>query len=339
MSNPLESIWNLLFGPGEAEKYQENPAEYLAETGLDECEPAELHELVVMAYEKGPVYQGASVNVGGNQAVGNTTYAAAPAATAPAHSAPPPPPPLDPTLPPQEALEQTINYYITNETTTNVDDRDTNVDSSVNTNVLAEEGSELALDIDTETNTASGDSAVAAGDDAIGNATGDGAISAAGDIDAPVNTGTVDDSILADESNFDGVAVGENNEVINDSTNVATGSGDVSDDDVDIDIDDVSGEVDLSNSNFGQGNTIDQSETNTDSFNTTDSFNETTTDSFNATDSFNEDNDGIDDSFNYQSQVGDESFDHQDVDQSFNDDSLVAEVTAEPDTADAVSEF
>ena len=76
MSNPLESIWNLLFGPGEAEKYQENPAEYLAETGLDEYEPAELHDLVVMAYEKGPVYQGASVNVGGNQAVGTTSYAA-----------------------------------------------------------------------------------------------------------------------------------------------------------------------------------------------------------------------------------------------------------------------
>ena len=85
MSNPLESIWNLLFGPGEAEKYQENPAEYLAETGLDEYEPAELHDLVVMAYEKGPVYQGASVNVGGNQAVGNTSYAAA-APAAPAYS-------------------------------------------------------------------------------------------------------------------------------------------------------------------------------------------------------------------------------------------------------------
>ena len=88
MSNPLESIWNLLFGPGEAQKYQENPAEYLAETGLDEYEPAELHDLVVMAYEKGPVYQGASVNVGGNQAVGATSYAAAPAAAAPAYAAP-----------------------------------------------------------------------------------------------------------------------------------------------------------------------------------------------------------------------------------------------------------
>ncbi len=349
MSNPLESIWNLLFGPGEAEKYQEDPAEYLAETGLDQYEPAELHDLVVMAYEKGPVYQGASVNVGGNQAVGATSYAApaaaAPAYAAPAYSAPPPPPPLDPTLPPAEALEQTVNYYVTNSTTTNVDDRDTNVDSSVNTNVIAEEGSDLELDIDTETNTASGDAAVAAGDDAIGNATGDGAVAAGDDINAPVNTGTVDDSILADESSFDGVAVGENNEVVNDSTNVATGSGDVSDDDVntEVEIQNESGELDLENVNFGQGNSIDDStndsfnETNTDSFNetetNTDSFNETetNTDSFNetATDSFNNDNDGIDDSFNEQSQVGDESFNDQEVEQSFNDESLVAEVELE----------
>ena len=236
-----------------------------------------------------------------------------------------------------------MNYYVTNSTTTNVDDRDTNVDSSVNTNVIAEEGSDLELDIDSETNTASGDAAVAAGDDAIGNATGDGAISAAGDINAPVNTGTVDDSILADESSFEGVAVGENNEVINDSTNVATGSGDVSDDDVNTDVEilNESGELELENVNFGQGNSIDDSTT--DSFNetetNTDSFNETATDSFNetATDSFNNDNDGIDDSFNEQSQVGDESFNDQEVDQSFNDESLVAEV--ELDTADAVAEF
>ena len=162
-----------------------------------------------------------------------------------------------------------MNYYVTNSTTTNVDDRDTNVDSSVNTNVIAEEGSDLELDIDTETNTASGDAAVAAGDDAIGNATGDGAVAAGDDINAPVNTGTVDDSILADESSFDGVAVGENNEVINDSTNVATGSGDVSDDDVntEVQIQNESGELDLENVNFGQGNSIDDS--------TTDSFNET----------------------------------------------------------------
>ena len=34
-------------------------------------------------------------------------------------------------------------------------------------------------------------------------ATGDGAVAAGEDINAPVNTGTVEDSILADESTFD----------------------------------------------------------------------------------------------------------------------------------------
>ena len=58
----------------------------------------------------------------------------------------------------------------------------------------------MDLDIDNETTQASGDGAVAAGDDAKGVATGDNAVAAGDDINAPVNTGTVEDSILADES-------------------------------------------------------------------------------------------------------------------------------------------
>ena len=76
MANVVEAIWNLLFKEGEQAKYQENPQEYLQETGLDECDPTELYEAVVMAYEKGPVYQGASVNVGGNQGVGGSSQSA-----------------------------------------------------------------------------------------------------------------------------------------------------------------------------------------------------------------------------------------------------------------------
>lgn len=73
MSNPLEAIWNLFFSPEAAAEYQENPQEYLAETGLDQCDPAEINELVALAYEKGPVNQGATVNVGGNQGVGGSS--------------------------------------------------------------------------------------------------------------------------------------------------------------------------------------------------------------------------------------------------------------------------
>jgi hypothetical protein len=319
MANVVEAIWNLLFKPGEQEKYQDNPQEYIEDTGLAECDPAELYEAVVMAYEKGPVSQGASVNVGGNQGVGGSSQSAG-GAGGYAPSAPPPPPPLDPTLPPAEALEQTINYYVTNTTTTNVDDRDTYTDSSQTVQV-GEGGQVGDIDLDNETTTASGDGAVAAGDDVEGAATGDGAVAAGDDINAPVNTGTVDDSILADESTFDGVAVGEGNQVISDSTNVATGGGSVSDDDVDVDL--VSaGDVSLDEVNFGQGNTIDQSTSTeyNDSFNTenTDSFN--TDNSVTNTDSFNTDA-STNDSFNTDASTND-SFN---TEESFNTDSALAD--------------
>jgi hypothetical protein len=320
MANVVEAIWNLLFKEGEQAKYQENPQEYLQETGLDECDPTELYEAVVMAYEKGPVYQGASVNVGGNQGVGGSSQSAGGAGSAapgPA-SAPPPPPPLDPTLPPAEALEQTINYYVTNTTTTNVDDRDTNVDSSQNV-FVGEDANIGSIDLDNETVTASGDGAVAAGEDVYGAATGDGAVAAGDDINAPVNTGTVEDSILADESTFDDTVIGDDNQVIQDSTNAAIG-GDVSDDDVNVDIDASGSNVNLENVNFGQDNVIDDSEQYTDSFNTTDSFNQDNDFTTETTDSFNTDasTTTVDDSYNEQSQVGDDSFDNQYVEESFN---------------------
>jgi hypothetical protein len=227
MSNPVEAIWSLLFQPGEAERYEQNPEEYVHETGLDQCDPEELHDLVVMAYERGPVNQGASV--GTSQHVGGSSQSAGGG-----HSSPPPPPPLDPSLPPAQALAQTINYYVENTSVTNVDDRDTFTDSSVHTNVLAEEGSTVDVDVDNETNTASGDGAVAAGDDIEGVATGDGAVAAGDDIEgvatgdgavaagddieAPVNTGT-NTGIIAEDSDIEGNALGDGNQVISDSTN------------------------------------------------------------------------------------------------------------------------
>src|SRR5829696_8006113 len=155
MSNPLEAIWNLFFSPDAAAEYKENPQEYIDENGLGQCDPAEINELVALAFEKGPVNQGATVGAGGNQSVGGSSQSGGWSGGGGGGAAPPPPPPLDPNLPPAEALEQTINYYITNNTTTNVDDRDTNVDSSVNTTVVTDEGDVTLGDIDTETTTAS----------------------------------------------------------------------------------------------------------------------------------------------------------------------------------------
>lgn len=322
--NPIEAIWNLFFKDGEAQKYHDDPEAYLHETGLDQVPYEEIPELVGLAYEKGPVNQGAYVTVGGNQSVGGSHQHAGgatsggtggtsptPAMTAPP-SPPPPPPPMDPHLPPAEALQQTINYYVTNNTTTNVDDRDTNVDSSVNTNVLAGDGADIELDLDSETNTASGDGAVAAGDNATGVATGANAVAAGEDINAPVNTGTVDDSILADESTFEGVAVGDGAQAISESEGAATGGGDGTFISANVTASD---QADISHLNFGSGNSADYTETNTDSF--------------------NEDNDdhSTDDSYNEQSQVGDESFSDQFVDQSF--DSEPAAAAAVTESADA----
>jgi hypothetical protein len=303
-TNLIDKIWDLLFKPGEAEKYQENEQEYLEENGLLDCDPADIQEAVVMAYEKGPVNLGATTTVGGNQAVGGSSQSAG-GGGGYAPSSPPPPPPLDPTLPPQQAIEQTINYYVTNNTETNVDDRDTYTDSSVNTNVVADEVDGLTIDVENDTTTASGDGAVAAGEDSDldGVNTGERGSAIGGDNTGVVNTGD-NEGIITDDGSVEGNAIGDGNTVISDSTNVATGSGDVNDDDLDVDV--VSaGDVSLDGVAFGDDATIDQSVDNSvdyeDSFNTDnsidyeDSFNTTNTDSFNTdasttnTDSFNTD--------------------------------------------------
>jgi hypothetical protein len=270
----VDKMWNLFFK--DQAEYAQDPEKYLVENGFEDCTYDEIVEAVSLSFEKGPVNQGATV-------LGTQTVAAI---------APPPPP--SPALPPLEQVKQTVNYYYESNAynETHVDDRDTNVDSSVNTNVFAED-SHIDLDIDNETTTASGDRAVAAGDDVEGVATGDGAVAAGDDINAPVVTGG-NSGIVAEDSNIEGVAVGDGNTVVNDSTNVATGSGNVSDDDIDVDITD----SDLEGVNIGDGSAeytdIDDSFNQTDnsidasindSFDTEDSFN--TQDSFNTEDSFN----------------------------------------------------
>ena len=78
---------------------------------------------------------------------------------------------------------------------TNVDDRDTNIDSSINTTVIAEDHADVDLTIDNQTASAAGDGAVAAGDDAEGVATGDRAVAAGDDVDAAA---TGDGSLAVD---------------------------------------------------------------------------------------------------------------------------------------------
>jgi hypothetical protein len=98
----------------------------------------------------------------------------------------------------------------------------------------------------------------------------------------------------------------------------------VSDDDIDVDL---SGrDIDLDNINFGDNNTIDDSETATDSFNDDNDITTTTDNDITTTTTNDITTTTIDDSYNEQSQVGDDSFDHQGVVDSFNE----AETFVEP---------
>jgi hypothetical protein len=116
---------------------------------------------------------------------------------------------------------ESINHYtnVFNETNqsfqdndvTNIDDADTTVDASVNQNITAFGDVDQTFDNDV----VSGDGAVAAGDNAQVN-TGDGAVQAGDDIeDSNVVTGTVEDSVLADD--IDDSIIGDDNQAIIDS--------------------------------------------------------------------------------------------------------------------------
>ena len=137
-------------------------------------------------------------------------------------SGPAGPPPVDPGADPIEQVVQQLNYFttVTNTTNqsfqdndvTNIDDSDTIVDNSVNQDITAFGDVDQTFDNDV----VSGDGAVAAGDDAQVN-TGDGAVQAGGDIeDSNVVTGDVEGSVLADD--ISDSVVGDDNQVISDST-------------------------------------------------------------------------------------------------------------------------
>jgi hypothetical protein len=125
---------------------------------------------------------------------------------------------------------ESINHYtnVFNETNqtfqdndvTNIDDRDTTVDSSVNQNITA--FGDVNQDFDNDV--VSGDGAVAAGDGSQVN-TGAGAVQAGDDIeDSNVVTGSVTDSVLADD--IEDSIIGDDNQAIIDSNVGAASFGD-----------------------------------------------------------------------------------------------------------------
>lgn len=351
MATNLVEFFQHLFGdPTEAAKFQADPSTYLEEAGVTDASYEAINEAVVLACDA-PVSQGAVVTTGGASAtVGSSVGGVGPGPSAPApHMAPPPPPPPPPAaMPPAQAVEQIVNYYVTEVyETTNVDDRDVYQETNNINNVNAEEGSHVDITNETDTTIASGDGSVAVGEDgsAEGVATGDGAVAAGDDISAPVNTGensgviadgdvTLDDSIIGDgntqvNDNDGQVALGDGNVQAQDGGQAA--GGDLTDNDINIT------DSDLDGVNFGEGGTaVQDNDTYTDNSVTQDFSQETTnTDSFNTdasvNDSFNADVEtNTTDSFN-----NDQTFDNSiDATDSFDTDNSVDATDSFNDSSD-----
>ncbi len=255
--NLVEFFTTLFNDKAAAGRFADSPHLVFEEYGIEPetLSYEELNEAAILACS-GPVSQGATVNTGGATA----TVVTAPAPTAPPIAVTPPPPPQPaPSTPPAQAATDIVNYYVTevHEHVTTYDN-DYYEDRSVTNNVIAEDGSYVDID----QTIASGDEAIAIGEDAEVNApvnSGDNAVVADGDINAPVNTG-VNNGIIAEDSDIDDTIVGDGNTQVNDSEQVAIGDhnvqaddqsqaagGDLTDNDQDIDITDST----VNNANVG----------------------------------------------------------------------------------------
>lgn len=342
-TNLVDVLRKLFFSPEETAKYMADPEGYLEDEGVEDASYEEINEAVALVCS-GPVSQGAVVT-GGNAAanVGSPGGVASSGVSSGASgggaqtmsppTAPPPPPPPPADMSPQEAMEQVINYYVTEvSNVTNVDDRDTYTDNSANTVVNADHGSDVDITNDNDTVTASGDGAVAAGEDVKGAATGDGAVAAGEDIEGDVNTGTnsgvvgshndIDDSIFGDgntqaNDNNGPVVIGDEN-IVADEGNAA--GGDI---------------VDIDDSTLNGANTIGSDGSTTVQDNDTSTVNthiSQVDNSVDIEDSFKQDNSiDVQDSFNPDYSIND-SFD---VEDSFKvEDSFTVDVQPASEPAD-----
>jgi hypothetical protein len=252
----IDMLLDLFQDEDEQAEFQEDPAGYLDEHGPEGLTaedilaampgvcaglPPEQADAVRAAYGlPGPGGSGGAAQA----AAGAATQAVAThAATAPA------PPTPDPGGDPLEQVLEQINYFttVTNVThqsfedndVTNIDDRDTTVDNSVNQDITA--FGDVTQDFDNDL--VSGDGAVAAGDGSQV-LTGDGAVQAGGNItDATIATGDIGGSVTGDVSDS---TVGDDNQVIDDSTVGAAsfGEGDATN-------------VSAGNANLGDGTIVD----------------------------------------------------------------------------------
>lgn len=271
----LEFIRELLFNDELRQDFADNPEGTLADHGLENLSPDDVHDALVLVEDNQTADFSRDYNTGGNTVASFT-----------------PPPPVvhhaDGGDSHQQAVEY-LNTYVTNNFTT-IDDRDTITDNSINQQI-DNRGGVFDQDIDIDSVVASGDGAVAAGDDiedstivtGDDNQVGDGNVRGDGNLVGDDNDG----NLVGDG---DGNVVGDDNQAVTGDDNTTSfGDGDATSVDVGGDFSADNG----SSIAIGGDSTVDNSDNSTnDSFN--DNSNNSTNDSFNTDTDVDVD---IDDSF------------------------------------------
>jgi hypothetical protein len=249
----LEFLRELLTNEQARDWFADDPDAALEHYGLDNLSPADVHDALVLIEDN----QTADFNRDYNTGHNGLQYA------------PPPPVPAHYDGGDHDAAVEYINNYITNNS---IDDRDTIVDNSVNQQIDTH-GGDFDQDIDVDSTVASGDGAVAAGDDIE---------------DSTIVTG--DDNQVGDDNvrGNDNV-VGDNNDVISgDGNTAAFGNGDAN-------------SASFEDVNVSEGGALAVGGSAGGSYDVDGSFNETETTTTNTTEydgSFNQDNDTAENSFN-----------------------------------------
>ena len=275
----LEFLRSLIFDDEARQDFAEDPEKALDDAGLGHLSADDVHDaLLLMQEDNQDADFGRDYDTGGND-----IHVAAPE-------------PVHHDGDDSESTVEYINRYITNNY---VDDRDTITDNSVNQQIDTG-GGDFDQDIDVDSTVASGDGAVAAGDDIE---------------DSEIVTG--DDNTVGDGNvNGDGNIVGDDNEaVIGDGNTSSFGDGDAvsADIDGDVSVDDGSSFA------IGGSSSVDTTDNSTnDSFN--DNSDNSTEDSFNSDSEYTDNSDNsTNDSFNSDSEYTDNS-DNSD-DDSYTDNS------------------
>lgn len=247
----FDFIQDLLFDREAREDFERDPEEYLRDHDLEDVTAEEVYEAFLLVYDGLPANVAKQIGSfdrtvsAGSGRVTTNQYAETSA-------------PHLPLAEPRhgetelEAAIRQVSYITNNYSTTEVDDRDTILDNSVNQQIFAKGDVDLDQTFDNDPIVASGDGAVAAGDDITGrvvtgddNVVGDdnvlaadGGVAAGRDIrDSQVITGE-NSGLAANQSDVDDVVVGDENRVAQDSNAVGFGDGDVSQaylDDVTVD--------------------------------------------------------------------------------------------------------